>query len=337
MSVGLYSHTTRAVGTILTAAIYNSDHQNHITNANPSMTGAYSDSLSEHQLVSDPGGLGTEVLAANLAVELEQLRFCLKRITGKAQWYIAPAVDLESVGGTVTDLVVNETVVVKGTLSPAQITANQNNYAPTNFADAFHLRLSVNADRDMTGLAGGGDGRIIIVTNISALGILTLKNEDAASTAANRFSFPTANIPIKQNESLILRYDVTSSRWLAPGFPGGVLDATMALKENLGEVSGVEVVPDANYTFVLADKGKVKEGNSASARNFTVPPNSSVAFPVKTVINVVQIGAGQITLVQGGGVTIKSANGLKLSTQFAVATLYKRGTDDWVVSGSVTT
>src|SRR5262245_44461939 len=160
MSVGLYSHTTRATGTILTAAIYNSDHQNHITNQNPTMTGALSDNLSEHQDTDDPGGLGTEVLAANLAEELKQLRFCISRITGKAQWYIAPATNLESVGGTIIDLVVNETAAIKGNLTPAQITANQNNYAPTGHADAFCFRLSADAIRNITGLAGGVDGRI---------------------------------------------------------------------------------------------------------------------------------------------------------------------------------
>jgi hypothetical protein len=96
MSAGLYSHTTRAVGTVLTAAIYNADHANHITNFNPSMMGAYSDSLAQHQLTSDPGGLGSEVLAGNMAAEIEQIRFCLKRIIGKAQWYIPPTTDLEN-------------------------------------------------------------------------------------------------------------------------------------------------------------------------------------------------------------------------------------------------
>lgn len=96
MSVGLYSHTTRATGTVLTAAIYNSDHTNHITNANPLMNGAYSDNLTQHQLNTDPGGLGSEILAGSLAVELEQLRFAIKRITGKTQWYVAPTNNLDT-------------------------------------------------------------------------------------------------------------------------------------------------------------------------------------------------------------------------------------------------
>lgn len=99
MSTGLYSHTTRATGTVLTAAIYNSDHQNHITNLNPTMMGGYGDSIGQMQAMSDPGGLGSEVLAGNLAAELEHLRFSIARIQGTTHWYEAPATDLSGAGG----------------------------------------------------------------------------------------------------------------------------------------------------------------------------------------------------------------------------------------------
>jgi len=102
MSVGLYSHTTRGTGTVLTAAIYNADHINHITNQNPAMTGGYADSVGQYQTKVDPGGVGTESLSPNLAGELERLRFCIARITGKTQWYEAPQSSLQqALGGTV--------------------------------------------------------------------------------------------------------------------------------------------------------------------------------------------------------------------------------------------
>lgn len=91
MSVGLYSHTTRGTGTVLTAAIYNADHQNHITNQNPSQTGGYGDNVAQFQLNTDPGGVGTESLPASLADDLERIRFAIKRLAGGAQWYSAPA------------------------------------------------------------------------------------------------------------------------------------------------------------------------------------------------------------------------------------------------------
>lgn len=89
MSSGLYSHTTRATGTVLTATIYNGDHQNHITNQTPQATGAYSDNASQMQTNTDPGTVGLESLASSLAGELERIRFVIKQMNGGAQWYPA--------------------------------------------------------------------------------------------------------------------------------------------------------------------------------------------------------------------------------------------------------
>jgi len=94
-------------------------------------------------------------------------------------------------------------------------------------------------------------------------------------------------------------------------------------------------VPTSSYTLVLADAGKAVEMNVASANNLTVPPNSSVAFPVGTVIEVVQLGAGQTTIVAGSGVTIRSQGGLRLAGQYGAASLRKRATDEWVLVGAL--
>lgn len=92
------------------------------------------------------------------------------------------------------------------------------------------------------------------------------------------------------------------------------------------------------YTFVLADGGTLVEGNNASAQTYTVPPNSSVAFPVGTSIVLRQYGTGQITLAAGAGVTLRSRGAaLKTAGQYAELTFTKRATDEWVVSGDVTT
>jgi hypothetical protein len=92
-----------------------------------------------------------------------------------------------------------------------------------------------------------------------------------------------------------------------------------------------------SYTLVLGDAGGLVESNKGTANDVTVPPNSSVAFPLKTRIDLVQYGAGQATVVAGSGVTIRSRNGLKLSGQYAGASLYKRATDEWVLIGDTTT
>jgi hypothetical protein len=92
----------------------------------------------------------------------------------------------------------------------------------------------------------------------------------------------------------------------------------------------------ASYTLVIGDEGKLVETNVASANNLTVPPNSSVAFPVGTQILVSQYGAGQTTIVAGSGVTLRSSGTkLKLSAQYAMATLIKIATDEWMLSGDL--
>jgi len=93
------------------------------------------------------------------------------------------------------------------------------------------------------------------------------------------------------------------------------------------------------YTFVLADNGKLVTASNASAQTYTIPPNSSVAYATGAQINVIQIGAGQVSFAQGSGVTIAS-NGAtstapKLRNQYAAATCIKVATDTWYVIGDI--
>lgn len=92
----------------------------------------------------------------------------------------------------------------------------------------------------------------------------------------------------------------------------------------------------ASYTLVLTDQDKLVEMNAATALNITVPPNSSVAFPTGAQVHVLQVGAGQVTVVAGTGVTVNSSDGLKLRTQWSPATLIKRATNTWVLMGDNT-
>lgn len=94
----------------------------------------------------------------------------------------------------------------------------------------------------------------------------------------------------------------------------------------------------ASYTYVLADGGTLVEYNSSSAGTLTVPPNSSVAFPIGTTISGRQLGAGLATVVAGLGVTIDSRGAaLKSAGQYAEWNLTKRGTNEWVLSGDIST
>lgn len=91
-----------------------------------------------------------------------------------------------------------------------------------------------------------------------------------------------------------------------------------------------------SYTIVLADGvNSYIRMNVGSANNLTVPPNSSVAFPIGTQIPIRQVGAGQTTVVQGSGVTVSTSLTLKLRAQNSSASLIKTGTDTWDLAGDL--
>ena len=90
------------------------------------------------------------------------------------------------------------------------------------------------------------------------------------------------------------------------------------------------------YTFVLTDGGKLVTASNGSAQTYTVPPNSSVAFPTGTTITIIGIGACKVTLAQGSGVTINSKDSEKaIDGQHASVTLIKTATDTWQLIGAL--
>lgn len=91
------------------------------------------------------------------------------------------------------------------------------------------------------------------------------------------------------------------------------------------------------YTTVLGDDGKLVTCDNGSAIVLTIPPNGTVAYGIGTQINIMQLGAGQVTITPGAGVTIRSAGSkLKTSAQYAVATCVKIASDTWVAVGNLT-
>lgn len=93
---GLYAHTTRTTGTVLTATIYNGDHQNHVDNHITTMIDDYSSNTTQMQSTADPYPASAESLATTLAGEIERLRYVIAQITGKTYWYQDPDLALSS-------------------------------------------------------------------------------------------------------------------------------------------------------------------------------------------------------------------------------------------------
>ena len=157
-----------------------------------------------------------------------------------------------------------------------------------------------------------------------------------AGSTSKGFPYPSNGDSVNVPGDIQALADALNS--FLPAVPVGTTDTQTLTNKTLTDPKIVAAVntQTSNYVLILTDNGKIVEMNLAGANTLTVPPNSSVAFPVGTQIVVVQYGAGQTTLTPGAGVTIRS-NGskLKLNGQYAMAALYKRATDEWVASGNL--
>lgn len=98
----------------------------------------------------------------------------------------------------------------------------------------------------------------------------------------------------------------------------------------------------ATYTAVLTDNRNVLvRMNVASANDFLIPTNASVAFPIGSVINVTQLGTGatSIKAVTPGTTTITSTGATStapvLRARYSAASCIKVGTDTWLVVGDI--
>lgn len=89
----------------------------------------------------------------------------------------------------------------------------------------------------------------------------------------------------------------------------------------------------SSYTLTLIDSYKMIEMSGGGT--LTVPPASSVNFPIGTAIDVLQTGSSQVTIAAGSGVTVNATPGLKLRTQWSSVTLVKRAANTWVAMGDL--
>jgi hypothetical protein len=123
-----------------------------------------------------------------------------------------------------------------------------------------------------------------------------------------------------------------------PATTGDVLSSTMY---NSLTAFTVDTAQTADYTAVLTDQYQVLESmNKATAIAYKIPTNASVAFPVGTVLTILNIGVGVCTIsaVTSGTTTILSAGAVPASptlAQYKTAACIKTATDTWYVVGGI--
>lgn len=108
--------------------------------------------------------------------------------------------------------------------------------------------------------------------------------------------------------------------------------------DSIGFRAAPQNLKNVDYTLVLNDSGKSIVHTSSTPHTWTIPPNSSVAYPLGTVICVINTGSGAVTLARGSGVALRQAgsstNANITLAQHGVATLYQATTDSWYITGA---
>jgi hypothetical protein len=160
-----------------------------------------------------------------------------------------------------------------GSLTPPQIIADTNNYSPTGLSTASNLRLATDASRNITGLAGGADGRIFILHNVGAFNF-TLVDESLSSTAANRFAL-TGNQTIVPDALVALQYDGTTLRWRVLSSSAATIDQTANYSW-----TGTHAFLSGSFSILdTATPSKIAKfdisGNTASTTRTYTLPNAS--------------------------------------------------------------
>jgi hypothetical protein len=174
-------------------------------------------------------------------------------------------------------------------------------------------------------------------------GILVFASEAARNSAITspqegQFAFT------KDNNSL---WYYTGSAWVASGATGDIEGITTGTDSGLsgGVTSGTAVLrlklefdaeTGTTYTLLAANLNQLVTLNNASAITLTVPPS---VFSAGDVINIAQIGAGQVTLSQGAGVTINStgatATAPKLRARYSAASIICTASNTFLVVGDI--
>jgi hypothetical protein len=182
-----------------------------------------------------------------------------------------------------------------------------------------------------TGLSGG----TITTSGTIAIDTATTVDVSTAQTLTNKtLTTPTLTLSTTTNSAEgRIAWDSTNDKI--------IMGDGSSTKEFASSTLAFNAQTGTTYTFVLADKDKLVTASNGSAQTYAIPTNASVAYPIGTQINIIQIGAGQVTInaVTSGTTTVASAGATsaapKLRAQYSSATCIKANTDLWYVVGDI--
>jgi len=126
--------------------------------------------------------------------------------------------------------------------------------------------------------------------------------------------------------------------------PNTSVSATLTLPDStsadtLGYLNAPINEQSAAYTAVAADAGKVifHPSTDANARTFTIPANSSVAYPTGTVLTFINMTSQVVTIAITSDTLYLAGTGSTGSrslAQYGIATAVKMTSTTWLISGN---
>lgn len=199
-------------------------------------------------------------------------------------------------------------------ISASTINANQNDYAA--LAGANVGRLTASAAYNITGIAGGSDGRVLFLHNVGTNNI-TLKNADTGSTAANRFDIGSDFI-IASKKLVVIQYDNTSQRWRVVGGTSGSISGTA---DQVAVFTSSGIAGSANLTFdgdVLDLQGTINvdgsngdiTGDGLASFNFLEAIGANPSIHSKDTASSSSTNGGQIIVSSFDGSALASGDQL---------------------------
>jgi hypothetical protein len=167
----------------------------------------------------------------------------------------------------------------------------------------------------------------------------------ATATSVNGTTIPSSKTLVVTTDKLSVHAATTSSELAGiisdETGTGALVFGTSPAISDPKIAQSINAQTGTTYTFVLADQGKYVTASNASAQTYSIPTNASVAFPIGTSIDLIQIGAGQVTVSAAtpGTTTIYSTGATaaspKTRVQYSALTCKKISTDVWHVIGDI--
>jgi hypothetical protein len=112
--------------------------------------------------------------------------------------------------------------------------------------------------------------------------------------------------------------------------------AALLAGEVFKQAQEVNAQTGTSYTLVAGDAGKLVTLSNAGAIALTVPEDSDATIAVGTYIDLLQLGAGQVTVGPGSGATLRTS-GLtaKARAQYSRLGVQKISANTWSLFGDL--